>query len=60
MMWDDSAPAPIEERIREIMVWERLLAIMADVPDEELAKLPTDGAAQVDHYVYGTPKREEP
>jgi hypothetical protein len=29
----------------------------AGVPSEELAKLPSDGAEQHDHYIYGTPKR---
>ena len=29
----------------------------ADVPDAEWDKLPTDLAAQHDHYLYGTPKR---
>ena len=38
-------------------IWERAVEIMKDVPDDELAKLPVDGAEQVDHYVYGTPKR---
>jgi hypothetical protein len=28
-----------------------------NLPPEELAKLPTDGAEQHDHYIYGTPKR---
>jgi hypothetical protein len=27
------------------------------IPDEELDRLPPDLAAQVDHYIYGTPKR---
>ena len=27
------------------------------IPEEEMDKLPVDGAAQVDHYVYGLPKR---
>jgi len=40
---------PISEVIREI--W-------ADVPDDVRAKLPRDGASQVDHYVYGLPKRD--
>lgn len=38
---------------------EVIAEIVADVPSEELAKLPTDGATQVDHYVYGLPKRSE-
>jgi antitoxin component of MazEF toxin-antitoxin module len=40
-------------------IWERIAALVADVPPEELAKLPTDGASQHDHYIYGTPKRPE-
>jgi hypothetical protein len=39
---------PLAARIREI--W-------ADMPPEVRAKLPTDGASQHDHYIYGVPKR---
>jgi antitoxin component of MazEF toxin-antitoxin module len=39
--------------------WERIAALAADIPAEELDKLPTDGASQHDHYIYGTPKRPE-
>jgi hypothetical protein len=38
-------------------VWEVIADNMADVPLEEFAKLPQDGASQVDHYLYGHPKR---
>ena len=31
--------------------------IWADMPDEVRAKLPSVGADQHDHYIYGTPKR---
>jgi hypothetical protein len=31
--------------------------LLKDVPQEVLDRLPTDGAAQHDHYIYGTPKR---
>lgn len=31
--------------------------LLADVPEEVFDRLPTDGAAQHDHYLYGTPKR---
>ena len=40
-------------------VWERIAALTADAPPEELDKVPPDGAAQVDHYLYGHPKRPE-
>jgi hypothetical protein len=39
---------PLLSRIRDI--WR-------DMPDEVRAKLPEDGASQIDHYVYGLPKR---
>ncbi len=43
-----SANKPLSSRIREI--W-------ADMPDEVRAQLPSDGASQHDHYIYGVPKR---
>ena len=30
--------------------------LFGDLPDEKLARLPVDGAAQHDHYIYGLPK----
>ena len=38
-------------------IWEEILELTADVPEEEWDKLPPDLAEQHDHYVYGTPKR---
>jgi predicted DNA-binding antitoxin AbrB/MazE fold protein len=40
-------------------IWERLAKLAADAPPEELAKPPTDGASQLDHYLYGVPKLPE-
>lgn len=31
--------------------------LWGDLPAEERAKLPADGALEHDHYIYGTPKR---
>ena len=39
---------PVSEMIREIV---------GDIPAEELVKIPKDGSSQVDHYVYGLPKK---
>ena len=39
---------PIEEKIRDIF---------KDTPDEEWAKLPKDLIENLDHYLYGTPKK---
>lgn len=38
-------------------IWELAEELMRNVPEEVRARLPTDGAEQHDHYVYGTPKR---
>jgi Arc/MetJ-type ribon-helix-helix transcriptional regulator len=38
-------------------IWELFEQITASIPEEEWAKLPSDGAEQHDHYIYGTPKR---
>ena len=38
-------------------IWEKIRDGFAQVPEEEMKELPTDGAAQVDHYAYGLPKR---
>ena len=40
-------------------IWEIIVDNMKDVPPEDLAGLPKDGASQVDHYVYGHPKRDQ-
>ena len=39
-------------------IWEVIQDIMKDVPDEVFDRLPKDGASQVDHYIYGIPKRD--
>lgn len=39
-------------------VWEGIADNMKRVPPEDLAALPRDGASQIDHYVYGLPKRD--
>ncbi|QUY45419.1 hypothetical protein [Acaryochloris marina] len=31
--------------------------LVSDIPPQVLDTLPTDGAAEHDHYIYGTPKK---
>src|SRR5882762_8648423 len=50
----NAAPQPYEA---PKPIWEQICDAFANVPEDELASLPEDGAAQVDHYVYGLPKR---
>ena len=48
----------LEARVKpRLPIWERFAGNMKNVPPEDLAALPSDGASQIDHYVYGVPKR---
>ncbi len=38
-------------------IWEKIIEASERIPDGELEGLPTDMAANVDHYAYGLPKR---
>ena len=49
-------PHPTEQAPKPI--WEKFIEASLEIPDEELDRLPTDLASQVDHYIYGTPKRQ--
>jgi hypothetical protein len=49
-----SSEPPVAEDDRPI--WEIVADAMKDVPREDLALLPKDGASQIDHYLYGHPK----
>lgn len=40
-------------------IWEVIAANMKVVPAEGLAALPPDGASQIDHYAYASPKRDQ-
>lgn len=40
-------------------IWEIADELFDEIPEEELERLPIDGATQHDHYLYGTPKRPE-
>lgn len=46
---------PPRRRVKPI--WELAEEIMRDVPDEELRKLPADGARNLEHYLHGAPKK---
>jgi hypothetical protein len=51
------APNPPVERPLQAAA-QIILDSMKDVPAEIMATMPTDGASQHDHYIYGWPKRE--
>jgi hypothetical protein len=41
-----------------VAIWDKIEEIMRDVPGEVLASIPTDGSINVDHYLYGAPKKQ--
>lgn len=38
-------------------LWEMWREHLKDVPEEELDKIPTDASVNLDHYLYGAPKK---
>ncbi|OLE56019.1 MAG: hypothetical protein AUG51_00385 [Acidobacteria bacterium 13_1_20CM_3_53_8] len=38
-------------------IWEEIREIVKDVPNEVWEQLPRDGSLNVDHYLYGAPKK---
>jgi hypothetical protein len=49
-----SAAAAPQRHISEV-----IREIWSDLPEDARALLPADGASQIDHYVYGVPKRDQ-
>jgi hypothetical protein len=37
--------------------WQIWQEHLKDIPDEELDKIPTDASVNLDHYLYGAPKK---
>ena len=39
-------------------IWQVAEDLVRDIPQDVLDSIPTDGAAQHDHYLYAAPKRD--
>ena len=59
MLDEAEAPNEIDDHKEEERkpISEAIQEIFSDITEEEWEKLPKDGAAELDHYIYGTPKR---
>jgi Arc/MetJ-type ribon-helix-helix transcriptional regulator len=57
--FDAPTQAPETAPPDPLSILEMVDELRKRVPPEEFAKLPTDGAKQLDHYLYGTPKRTD-
>lgn len=36
--------------------WQRLAKAVESIPDAVFGRIPVDGSAQLDHYIYGSPR----
>lgn len=43
---------------RKPSIWEQIAERGKRIPPEELANFPTDGARNLHHYLYGSPKQD--
>lgn len=60
---DSTSPLAVEQNEQQLQkskpIWEIFEDFTNELPEEVIAKLPTDGAVQLDHYLYGKPKQNE-
>lgn len=49
----EKTSAPLRER----PIWEVITEISSRVPEEVWNNVPSDGSLNVDHYLYGAPKK---
>ena len=42
---------------KQLNVWERIIELGNTIPDDEIARMPRDGAKNFDHYLHGSPKQ---
>jgi hypothetical protein len=52
-----SHPAAAGVSPAAVPAWKQVLDNMKDIPDDEFDRMPADSSEQLDHYIYGTPKR---
>ena len=44
-------------QVKKLSIWERIIELGNAIPDEEIARMPRDGAKNFDHYLHGSPKQ---
>jgi len=40
-----------------VPAWQRIVEAVGAIPDAVFDRIPVDGCAQLDHYIYGSPKQ---
>jgi hypothetical protein len=51
--------APLPTRKKGQPLWQYIVELGNSLPKKDQGKFPTDGAANHDHYIYGSPKQYE-
>ena len=62
LLTEDEFKHPLVDRVdptaaEPMPAWQRILEHMKQVPNEVFNRIPVDSSEQLDHYIYGTPKR---
>ena len=52
----DGSPARDAAEDQESPIWEKFAVVAGSIPAESFDVFPADGAAEHDHYLYGSPK----
>jgi hypothetical protein len=52
-------PTPSGGEANPRPIWQVAAEIMQGVPEDELERLPVDLSENLDHYLYGAPKKQE-
>lgn len=56
--WSSRPVKPVTELPNDDRpIWERIVDFATSLPEEAITGLPRDGATQLDHYLYGVPKK---
>lgn len=56
---DDSGSAPHETTKMNKQIWQVIEDINTGLPEDSWNEVPTDGSFNLDHYLYGAPKRQQ-
>jgi|CXWL01.1.fsa_nt_gi hypothetical protein len=49
---------PVKTAAKRKPIWEQIIEIGEQIPAEELARVPRDGARNLHHYLHGHPKQD--
>ncbi len=51
----------LEKKVSEASrpIWEVIGEISSQIPDEDWAEIPSDASVNLDHYLYGSPKKSK-